>query len=92
MEYLSQIEKKTWLRYVLVSDYSDDETDLNKWAEYVSQFKNVERVDILPFHQMAIDKWTQLGYNYMLKNTPPTSIEQVQKAESIFKSFHLPLY
>ena len=49
MQYLTEINKPTWLRYVLVPDYTDDAEDLENWAKYVSQFKNVERVDILPF-------------------------------------------
>ena len=39
MQYLSEINKPTWLRYVLVPDYTDDAEDLENWAKYVSQFK-----------------------------------------------------
>lgn len=89
MDYLSSINKNTWLRYVLVPQYTDDEKDLRKWAQYASQFSNVERIDILPFHQMAIHKWEQLGKEYMLKDVPPASHEDVQRAESIFREYGL---
>ena len=89
MEYLSKINKPVWLRYVLVPGYTDNEKDLNAWAKYVSKFKNIERVDILPFHQMASYKWESLGRSYELKDTPAPSKEEIKKAEDIFKSFGL---
>lgn len=91
MEYLASINKAVWLRYVLVPGYTDDEIDLHEWAKYVSQFANVERVDILAFHQMATHKWEQLGIQYKLKDTEPPTAEQKEKAETIFKSYGLPV-
>lgn len=91
MEHLSEINKPTWLRYVLLPHYSDDEKDLNDWAKYASQFKNIERVDILPFHQMAINKWEDLNIEYKLKDIEPPTSKQKEKAETIFKSYGLPV-
>lgn len=88
-KYLNEINKKVWARYVLVPGYSDDEKDLNNWAKYVSQFTNVERVDILPFHQMGGYKWEQIGKEYKLKNTPTPTKDQIVKATAIFKSYGL---
>lgn len=89
MDYLSKINKPVWVRYVLVPGYTDDEKDLRTWAKYVSNFKNVERVDILPFHQMASYKWEGLGRTYELQDTPAPSKEGIEKAEEIFKYFGL---
>lgn len=91
MEYLKSINKAVWLRYVLVPGYSDNEQDLHEWAKYVSQFDNVERVDILPFHQMAKHKWEELGEKYQLENTPPPSNEEKEKAQQIFLQYNLPV-
>ena len=89
MEYLSSIHKSTWIRYVLVPGHSDNEQDLNKWANYVSQFKNIERVDILPFHQMAVHKWAELNLKYKLADVQPPSAAQIETAEAIFRSYGL---
>lgn len=91
MEYLADNNKPTWLRYVLLPHYTDDEKDLHEWAKYASQFKNVERVDILPFHQMAVQKWQNLGLEYQLKDIEPPTQTQKEKAETIFKSYGLPV-
>ena len=90
-KYLNEIGKKTWVRYVLVPGYSDDEEDLNKWAKFVSQFSNVERVDVLPFHQMGASKWKDIGREYPLQNCRPADMNDVIKATTIFKKYNLRL-
>lgn len=89
IEYLAEVNKPVWLRYVLVPHFTDNEEDLHRWAQYVSQFKNVERVDILPFHQMGIHKWEQIGQEYKLKDINSPSNQELNKAEAIFKSYGL---
>ncbi|WP_029901972.1 pyruvate formate-lyase-activating protein [Prevotella sp. 10(H)] len=89
MEYLSKINKPVWLRYVLIPGFTDDETDLHEWAKYVSRFNNVERVEILPFHQMGLHKWEQIGADYKLKDIYTTSEAEIKRVEEIFKSYNL---
>jgi len=91
IEYLNEINKSVWLRYVLVPGFTDDEKDLEEWAEYVSRFKNVERVDILPFHQMGIHKWERIGKDYKLKDVRTPTQEEIEKATHILKSYKLPV-
>lgn len=91
MQYLSEINKPTWLRYVLVPGYTDDAEDLENWAKYVSQFNNIERVDILPFHQMGAHKWKEIGREYPLENCRPADMEDVKKAVEIFRKYDLKL-
>ncbi len=91
IDYLTEIQKPIWVRYVLVPGYSDDEADLHQWAKYVSTLPTVQRVDILPFHQMGIHKWEQIGARYQLKEVLPPTKEEVDRAENIFKSYGLPL-
>ena len=91
-KYLDEINKPVWIRYVLVPGYTDDIKDLNDWAKFVSQFDIVKRVDILPFHQMAIYKWEKTNREYKLKDTSTPDKEQIKRAEEIFKRYNLPLY
>lgn len=91
MEYLQEIGKSTWVRYVLTPTLTDKEEDLHQWAKYVSQFSIVERVDILPFHQMGTEKWEQIGEKYPLKGLRTPQQEEIVKASEIFKSYGLKL-
>lgn len=87
MEYLSSINKTTWVRYVLVPGYTDDEQDIHNWAKYVSQFKNVQQVEVLPFHQMATHKWEQLNIPYRLKDVQSPTNEAKDRAEAIINKY-----
>lgn len=89
MEYLSDVNKPVWLRYVLIPGFTDDEADLHNWAMYVSQFGNVERVDILPFHQMGLHKWEEIGADYKLKDIKTPSQQEIKKVDEIFRSYNL---
>ena len=64
-----------WLRYVLVPGLSDDTADVDGVAAFAASLGNVERVDVLPFHQMGMAKWEQLGLTYALRDTLPPSAE-----------------
>lgn len=90
-DYLDEKNIETWLRYVLIPGITDDEKDLHNWAKYVSKFKNVTRVDILPFHQLAIHKWEHLGILYPLKDTRVPTTAEIIRAEDIFASYSLPV-
>ncbi|MDO5088443.1 MAG: pyruvate formate-lyase-activating protein [Leptotrichiaceae bacterium] len=88
-QYLSDINKAVWVRYVIVPGYSDDEGDLHEWAKFVSQFENIVRVDILPFHQMGGYKWKEVGKEYKLEDVKTPTREEIKKVEEIFKSYNL---
>jgi len=84
---LVRLNKKLWLRYVLVPGLTDGEEDILHLADYVAGLGPlVERVEVLPFHQMGAFKWKDLGLDYPLKNTPTPSVEATDRARSLFAS------
>lgn len=84
-QYLSEIKKPTWIRFVLVPDLSDDHANVEGLANFISNLANIERVEVLPFHKMGEYKWEQLGFDYQLKDTQPPTPELVQRTVDIFK-------
>ncbi len=91
LEYLQSIDKPTWIRYVLIPGYTDDEADLEAWSQKIATYSNVERVDLLAFHQMGQSKWEQMGLKYELSAIEPPSAEEIVRAETIMKSYGLPV-
>lgn len=83
-KHLSEIHKPIWIRFVLVPGLTDAPDNVAGVAEFASSLSSVERVDILPFHQMAAYKWEMMGYKYLLKDTPTPTAEQIQQAIVIF--------
>lgn len=86
-ERLAVTGKPVWARFVLVPGLTDDPANIEKVARFVAPMKNVEWVEVLPFHQMGAFKWKSLGLDYKLDKTPPPEPSQVQAALQIFRSF-----
>ena len=86
---LSNMGKPAWIRLVLVPGYTDDVIDLEKYAEFVSGLKNVERVEILPFHQMGAHKWEKLHLRYELCDKIPPSEHAVARVQQQFEALGL---
>jgi pyruvate formate lyase activating enzyme len=74
-----------WLRYVLVPGLTDIPEEMEAVADFGSSLGVVERVEILPFHQMGRYKWERLGLDYQLDDTDPPTQAGVAKAVSIFR-------
>jgi pyruvate formate lyase activating enzyme len=78
--------KPIWVRFVLVPGLTDDLGDIAKIAEFAAGLGNVERVEVLPFHQLGRFKWERLGLRYALEHVEPPSAEAVEQAVSVFGS------
>jgi pyruvate formate lyase activating enzyme len=82
---LVRLGKHMWIRYVLVPGLTDGEDDIRGLAQFVAGLGPlVERVEVLPFHQMGIDKWRKLGLDYKLADTPVPDAAQVARARELF--------
>ncbi len=81
--YLSDIGKPMWIRQVLVPGITDKEEDLLKLRDFIDSLKTVEKVEVLPYHDMGKFKWKELGFKYPLENTPIPTSEEIAKAKNI---------
>jgi pyruvate formate lyase activating enzyme len=82
---LSARKRPIWLRFVLVPGLTDDPEDVAGIASFSADLGNVERVDVLPFHQMGRFKWKELKLDYSLENTSPPTGEAVEKVCARFR-------
>ncbi len=75
-----------WVRYVLVPGLTDAVDNVDAAAEIVSRWPNVERVEVLPFHQMGEDKWERLGEPYRLADVSPPTGDLQERVRGQFRS------
>jgi pyruvate formate lyase activating enzyme len=83
---LADRKKPVWVRFVLVPGYTDAPENIEGVAQFASSLGNVERVDVLPFHQMGLFKWKQLKLNYTLVDVAPPAPAVVEDACSHFRA------
>lgn len=69
-ERLASIGKPAWVRFTLVPGQTDDPANVEGIAKFVAPMKNVEWVEVQPFHQMGAFKWKSMKLEYKCADTP----------------------
>jgi pyruvate formate lyase activating enzyme len=83
---LAAQHKPIWVRFVLVPGWTDELAEIDRIAQFAAGLGNVERVDVLPFHQLGRFKWEKLGMDYQLRNTYPPSRAITEQAIARFSA------
>jgi pyruvate formate lyase activating enzyme len=89
---LAARKRPVWLRFVLVPGLTDQLEDVERIAAFAATLGNIERVDVLPFHQMGEYKWKQLGMEYKLHGVEPPSKKLVDLVCAQFRAAGLSAY
>jgi len=88
---LAKQDKPMWVRFVLVPGLTDGHDNVEAVAEYAASLQSlgsggsVQRVEVLPFHQMGRDKWHELGESYPLEDAQPPTPELVDRVRDQFR-------
>lgn len=81
--YLSEINKPMWIRHVLVPGGSDNDDQLKELDKFIKNLKNVDRVEVLPYHTLGTFKWEELGLDYPLKGVEPPTKDRIENANKL---------
>ena len=85
IQVLNRLNKKVWIRQVVVPTITDSYEYMLSLKEYLHKINNVERIDLLPYHTMAIDKYKALNINYPLEGIPPMDKDKINDLYKILK-------
>jgi pyruvate formate lyase activating enzyme len=85
-ERLAAVGKPVWVRFTLVAGLTDDPANVDGIARFVAPMKNVEWVEVQPFHQLGAFKWKAMGIEYKLLNTPPPSPDLIKRVIDQFRA------
>ena len=76
------MEKDLWIRQVIVPGINDTEEYITELANFISKLKNVLKVELLPYHTMAINKYKKLNIDYKLNGTPDMDVTRCKELEN----------
>ena len=85
-ERLAKIGKPAWVRFTLVPGLTDDPANVEGIAKFVAPMKNVEWVEVQPFHQLGGFKWKAMKLDYQHADTQPPSRELVNRVIQQFRA------
>lgn len=85
LKLCEKMNKKLWIRAVIVSGINDNIEYINELTKFIKPLKNVEKVELLPYHNFGKHKYEELGIKYELFNTPNMNEEKCKELENILK-------
>ena len=84
-KYLSDNNIPVWIRQVIVPGITDDEKDLLKLKKYLSTLKNIQKIELIPYHELGKYKWEELGFKYDLEDIKPATSEDIKRVKKILE-------
>ena len=70
LEYLQEADKKTWIRYVVIPNLNDSKEDVARLFDLKNQYSCIEKIELLPFRKLCLEKYDEMGIEFPLKNIP----------------------
>jgi len=86
-KYREDSGKKMWLRYVLIPEITNKPEMLKKLGEHFKNYKNIELIELQPYHKLGIHKWEALGWEYELNDARENTSEEIEEASSILSKY-----
>ena len=81
--YLSDNNIPVWIRQVIIPGITDNENDLIQLKDFINSLQNVQKVELMPYHELGKFKWENLGLKYELEGIPSASSEDIEKVKRI---------
>lgn len=85
--YLHQHKIKTWIRYVVLDGYTSDERSVRMLGEFIKDMDNIEKVELLPYHELGKHKWATMGEEYELEGIKPPTKETMNRCVAILAEY-----
>lgn len=87
VQYLDEEKKNYRVRYVVVPWYTDNEEDIRGLGEFLKELKNLQRIELLPYHNLWVSKWEKLGIAYPLEGVHASDIKELDKVKNILEEY-----
>lgn len=87
-KYLAENNQPVYLRYVVVPGYTDSVEDAHTLGKFIAPMKNIEKIEMLPYHELGKHKWTAMGEIYPLDGVSPPSRETMEEIKSILLQYN----
>ena len=87
--YLAQKGKTMWIRYVVVPGWSDDDAGAHALGAFIRDELGgkVEKLEMLPYHELGKHKWIAMGEKYELEGVHPPKKEVMEHLKEILVSY-----
>ena len=89
IDVCNKLNKKIWIRQVIIPGRNDNIEYLKSLVEVLKGINNIEKIEFLPYHNMAIKKYEQLGIDYPYKQIPAMDKEKCDELYNKFMEMYI---
>ena len=93
LQFLSAVQNAgtpLWIRHVVVPGLTDSDAHLEGLRAYLHTIRNIQRVELLPYHTLGVNKYHALGIPYSLEDVPALPPEALADWQRRFdREFHI---
>lgn len=85
LDVCQKMNKKMWIRQVIVPGINDDEEHILKLKEFIKNLKNVERVELLPYHLYGVEKYKKMQIPYRLEGVESMDLDKCSELQKLLE-------
>lgn len=74
-----KLNKRMWIRQVIIPGINDTSEYIKKLKNFIKKLKNIERIELLPYHLLGVSKYEKLGIPYKLKDVSSMDVQLCDK-------------
>ncbi|MPN07422.1 hypothetical protein SDC9_154692 [bioreactor metagenome] len=87
---LDSFKGKVWIRHVMVPGLTDNEAAINKLFHEIAPLAHIiEKIEVLPYHKMGLEKYEQLGMTYTMADVEEMNEDKAKHFENLLNSMLL---
>ena len=87
-KYLAEKKQPVYLRYVVLPGYTDSLEDVHSLGKFIEPMQNIEKIELLPYHELGKHKWTAMGEIYPLEGVKTPSHETMEAVKNTLLQYH----
>jgi len=89
VELLEAEKQSYWVRQVIIPGITDNLAEMQNFANYLKDKKYLEKIELLPYHELGKHKWENLGLEYKLAAVDPPSAKKMAELNALFKNYQI---
>lgn len=74
-----------WIRHVVVPGLTDTPEHIRQLARMAGEYPNLEKVELLPFRKLCLEKYQAMGIPFPLASTPEMDEDALRQLNAIVK-------
>ena len=94
LQWLLENRASVKVRVPLLKGVNDSEADIEAMVRFLAPYKdqrNFKGIDLLPYHKLGVNKYTQLGMEYPMPGDPALTEADLARVEAVIRKFDFPV-